>query len=273
MKAPSFEYVRARDAAHAVELLGSAAGTARPIAGGQSLGPMLNLRVIQPELLVDVRRCPDLRAVVEEDDGLVYGAAITHAEIEDGAVADPTGGWLAHAARQIAYRAVRNRGTIGGSLAHADPSADWPCVLLAIGAEAIIMGPSGSRALAVSEFLRGPFATALAPDEILTGIRIHRRGSAARYGYHKITVKSGEFATAMAVVVCDPQRSGTRAVVGAIERTPLVVDGLESLPTDLGATEDLIAERLPGLSRTARRLHAATLLRAATQTDGGETHR
>ena len=104
MKAPPFEYACARDAAHAVSLLAEAQGSARPIAGGQSLGPMLNLRLVRPGLLIDVRACPDLRGFVDEGDAIVYGAAVTHAEVEDGAVPDALDGRLSAAARGIAYR-------------------------------------------------------------------------------------------------------------------------------------------------------------------------
>ena len=123
MKAAPFEYVRAKDAEHAVELLVAAEGFAKPIAGGQSLGPMLNLRLVEPDLLVDVRNCPDLRSCRDDGETIVYGAAVTHSEIEDGAIPDPCHGWRAAVARRIAYRAVRNRGTLGGSIAHADPAA------------------------------------------------------------------------------------------------------------------------------------------------------
>ena len=114
------------------------------LAGGQTLGPMLNLRLAQPALLVDITRIPELAAVHEDGDAVTIGATVTHAAIEDGRVPDPTGGFLARVARGIAYRAVRTRGTIGGSLAHADPAADWLSCLTALGAEVVIAGAGGS---------------------------------------------------------------------------------------------------------------------------------
>lgn len=267
MKAPPFDYQRARDAAHAVSLLAEAAGSARPIAGGQSLGPMLNLRLVRPGLLVDVRACPDLRSFVDEDDAVVYGAAVTHAEIEDGAVPDALGGRLAAAARRIAYRAVRNRGTLGGSLAHADPAADWPTVLLAAGAEVVIRGSGGSRAEALREFLTGPFSVSLGPDELLVGVRVAKRGGALRWGYHKICVKAGEFARAFAVAMEDRASNERRAVVGAIERVPLVLEGDDASIDDPQSAEVLLAERLPWLAPTPRRLHAVCLARAVRALD------
>jgi carbon-monoxide dehydrogenase medium subunit len=262
LKPVAFDYVRARDAAHAVELLVEATGHARPIAGGQSLGPMLNLRLTRPELLVDVRTCADLRGYSDEGDAIVYGAAITHAEIEDGAVPDACGGWLAYVAQRIAYRAVRNRGTLGGSLAHADPAGDWLPVLLALGAQVIIRARGGLRAMHLAAFVTGPFTTALGAGELLVGIRVRKRSRTARYGYRKLSVKAGEFAKALAVVLHDPAHGEARAVVGAIERTPLVLDDAGALIDDPRAAQSVISKRLPHLSDVQCRLHAVTLARA-----------
>ena len=110
------------------------------IAGGQSLMPMLNLRLVRPTKLIDLRNLGDLRQVQDDGDALIYGAGITHAMIEDGRVPDATPGWLSSIAGDIAYRAVRNRGTIGGSLAHADPAADWLSALTALGGEVHAFG-------------------------------------------------------------------------------------------------------------------------------------
>lgn len=262
MKPVAFDYARARDAAHAVELLGEASGSARPIAGGQSLGPMLNLRLARPGLLVDVRDCPELRGYTDEGDAIVYGAALTHAEIEDGAVPDACGGWLAETARRIAYRSVRNRGTIGGSLAHADPAGDWLPVLLALGAEVIVRGRGGHRAMQLVSFVTAPFTCALDTDEVLVGIRVRKRSNAARFGYHKLSVKAGEFAKALGVVLVDPARDESRIVVGAIERVPLVLDDAGALFDDPSRVGNTIAQHLPQLSATTLRLHAVTLARA-----------
>ena len=267
MKAAAFAYARARSTAHAVELLAEHPGS-RPVAGGQSLGPMLNLRLARPTQLVDIRRCPDLRRYEESSDAVVYGAGITHAEIEDGTVPDPSPGWLRHAARNIAYRAVRNHGTIGGSLAHADPAADWPAVLAALGAQVWIEGPAGARAEALASFLRGPFATSLAPGEILTAVRVPRPSPSARFGYCKLAAKSGEFAQALAVVLEDPEGGTHRAVIGAIERTPLIVESSAPFSGEVAVTRALLDARLP--AGTGGPLHAAALARAARAARGAD---
>ena len=139
MKPAPFDYARPSTLSDAIALLRSE-GSVKLLAGGQSLGPMLNLRLVQPDLLVDIAAVPELLRIETEGDGLLIGACVTHADIEDGRVPDPTGGALPAVAGAIAYRAVRNRGTIGGSLAHADPAADWPLALAALGADGRVLG-------------------------------------------------------------------------------------------------------------------------------------
>ena len=267
MKAAPFAYARAHNAAHAVELLGTTEGFAKIIAGGQSLGPMLNLRLVEPDLLVDVRTCPDLRGCRDDGDSFLYGAAVTHSEMEDGVVPDPCHGWLAAAARRIAYRAVRNRGTIGGSIAHADPAADWLVVLLLLGAETVVLGPEGTRTLPLAEFVAGPFFTALGAGEVLVAIRIPRRSERVRYGYRKTAIRVGEFATAFCVALDDPERRESRAVVGAIERPPIAIDDLSNV-SDTASAEAFISARVPGLDAPTVRLHAVTLCRTVRDLEG-----
>ena len=261
MKAAPFDYIRARNAIHAVELLGASGGFARIIAGGQSLGPMLNLRLAEPDLLVDVRTCPDLRGCHDDGESILYGAAVTHSEIEDGLVPDPCHGWLAAAARRIAYRAVRNRGTIGGSIAHADPAADWLVVLLLLGAEVVVLGHEGKRTASLADFITGPFSTALDAGEVLVAIRVPKRSERVRYGYRKTAMKVGDFATTFCVALEDPERGESRAVLGAIERPPIAIDDLSGLSDQTGA-EAFVDAYAPGFDAPAVRLHAVTLRRA-----------
>ncbi len=205
MKPVAFDYARPTTIAEALGMLSGNAG-AKVLAGGQTLGPMLNLRLAQPALLVDVTRIPDLAAVAQDADAVTVGATVTHAAIEDGRITDPTGGFLARVARGIAYRAVRTRGTIGGSLANADPAADWLSCLAALGAEAVVVGRAGPRRLALKDFVRGAMETALGHDELLAAVRIPKFSRAARFGFHKICRKTGEFADAIGVAVHDPER-------------------------------------------------------------------
>lgn len=242
MKAARFELHVARDVGDALAALGN--DGARPVSGWQSLGPMLNLRLAQPRLLVDLTRIAELRAVEETGEGVVYGAAITHAEIEDGAVPDPTGGALARVAAGIAYRAVRNRGTVGGSLAHADPAADWPVALAALGASVRVTGPNGTRRAAVADFIRGAFAAALGEDEIVSAVEVPRPSKEARWAFYKFCRKEGEFAEAMAAAFEDPARSIRRVVVGATETRPIVLDGEGHASALTDAIEDPVKRRV-----------------------------
>jgi carbon-monoxide dehydrogenase medium subunit len=223
MKPVAFDYERPVTLDDASRLLAQKDILAKAVAGSQSLGPMLNLRLAQPDLLVDISAIPELRAVTETRDHLELGACVTHADIEDGRAPDPAKGLLRHVAGQIAYRAVRNRGTIGGSLAHADPAADWISVLSLLGAEATIASRDGRRRVAVADLMVSSFTTVLRPDELIRTVRIPRLSERASWGYWKFSQKAGEFAHAIAAVVHDPERSSFRAVMGAIETTPIVV--------------------------------------------------
>lgn len=223
MKPVAFDYERPSDVASAMRLLAASEGMGKVLAGGQSLGPMLNLRLAQPTLLVDVRTIERLREVKVTDDSLVLGACTTHAAIEDGLVPDVTRGLMRKVASDIAYRAVRNRGTIGGSLCHADPAADWLSTMMLLSATVIVEGVAGAREIAMESFVSGAFASAIAEDEILVAVRIPKLSSGARWGYYKFCRKPGEFAEALAAVLVDAERRLCRAVIGATHTTPHVV--------------------------------------------------
>lgn len=222
MKPSSFEYERPTTLAGAVKLIQQANGAGKVLAGGQSLGPMLNLRLVQPELLVDVTAIPELKRIEKTTDFLVIGACVTHSDIEDGSLPGFARG-LANVAACIAYRAVRNRGTIGGSLAHADPSADWLSCLSALDAEVLIYGPNGRRLVAVADFVQSAFEPALDADEILEAVRVPRLPEIATLGFYKVCRKTGEFAHAIGAVMHDPSRSVLRVVVGATHSRPLIL--------------------------------------------------
>lgn len=212
------------------------------IGGGQSLGPMLNLRLARPEALVDVAALEDLRRVADTGSHVEIGAAIRHAEIEDGAVPDPIPGMLRHVAGGIAYRAVRNKGTIGGSLCHADPAADWVSAMTALDATLVIAGPDGAtREVPMTRFMEGAYRTALAPGEVLCRVRIPKCGAGARWGYYKICRKVGEFADAIAAAVIDPERRYCRVVFGAASGAPLVARDLARSLAETGRAAPLDA--------------------------------
>jgi carbon-monoxide dehydrogenase medium subunit len=151
------------------------------------------------------------------------GATVTHAAIEDGRIPDPTGGFLARVARGIGYRAVRTRGTIGGSLAHADPSADWLACLSALGAEVVVAASGGRRRVPLAGFVRGAMETQLAPGELVFAVRIPRLPPGTRFGFHKICRKAGELADAIGVVVAGPDGTCVCVSAGATTGRPLII--------------------------------------------------
>jgi carbon-monoxide dehydrogenase medium subunit len=257
MKPAKFDYEKPRDVAAALALLAQANGEAKVVAGAQSLGPMLNLRLAQPSLLVDVRGLPELREVRDETDHVFIGACTTHADIEDGRVPDPTRGFLRKVARGIAYRAVRNRGTVGGSLAHADPAADWVSAMAVLDAGIVLRGPDGERVVPASQFVLGIMSTAMGEGEILAGVRVPKLSSKARWSYWKYCRKTGEFAEAIGAFVVDPERNWWRGVMGATEGAPVVIEDARSLDPAAIAAEAYE----PGTYE--HQVHAVALKRAA----------
>lgn len=229
MKAAPFAYERPSDLNAAIALMTEAKETARIIAGGQSLGPMLNLRLVQPDLIIDIAGLAELKLAERRGDELVIGACITHGDIEDGRIPDVTRGAMQRVAAAIAYRAVRNRGTIGGSLSHADPAADWVSALPALGAKVRLRSTSGARDLAIEDFITGALQSALHKGEIIEAVRVPLMRPSARWGYVKACRKPGEFAHAIAAAPIDPEAAEARVVIGAIETTPIVLRDAASL--------------------------------------------
>ena len=270
MKPVDFAYRRPADVAEALRIAESEGPGAKWLAGGQSLGPMLNLRVVRPATLIDISALSELRSARLEGDELVLGACVTHADIEDGRAGAEFGPWLARIASGIAYRAVRNRGTIGGSLCHADPAADWVTTLPALGAVAVIRGPNGERRLPVQDFLTGALVTALAASELLIGVRLPRPKPQALFGYAKSCRKAGEFSKASAAIQFDPASASGRVSLGALDSEPRL-ERAEHLLDMRGASPRLNAVAADSALQAAgvadpaqRHIHATILGRAAS---------
>jgi aerobic carbon-monoxide dehydrogenase medium subunit len=269
MKPAMFDCVRASSLAEATRLLVEANGTARVVAGGQSLGPMLNLRLAQPRVLIDITGIPELTRIDDDADAVTFGACITTANIEDGRLPDRGLKQLAVVAMQIAYRAVRNRGTVGGSLCHADPAADWTSALCAFGAECQISAGNGRLLLPADQFITGAYENALAPGEVLEAIKIPRLSPHGRFGYQKICRKSGEFALAIGAVLDDAERGLFRIVIGATKGRPIVVADARELRRCDKALDDTAIRRLLAqhgiIDRIAQRQQIAAITRAYQQ--------
>ena len=274
MKAPAFDYVRPQSLSEAVDLLAAGGGEARVIAGGQSLLALMNLRVASPALLIDIARLPELAVASADGDTVTLGAGVTHAMIEDGRVPDPSRGLMPHVGAGLAYRAIRNRGTIGGSLALADPAAEWPAVLTALDAEVRLYGPRGRRSLKCAEFATGIYETRLGDDEIVEAVHIPKLSADARWGYVKFARKSGEFANALVVAVADPQHGYYRVVLGAAGGPAITLTEASRMLTEpmrdpdawrrsIVADLDRVTDR--GFDDFQRNLHAVAAMRALHQ--------
>lgn len=194
MKAPSFQYLRPRTTADACAMLAQRGGDARILAGGQSLMPILNMRLASPGTLIDINAIKDL-AGISTDGGVVrIGAMTRHRDVAESPLVRQHLGLIADAMQYVAHAAIRNRGTIGGSLATADPAAEMPACCLALDARMIIDSVRGRREVAAADFFQGTFETAIAPDEILVAIAFPVPGPEWRHGFVEFSRRRGDFA-------------------------------------------------------------------------------
>jgi aerobic carbon-monoxide dehydrogenase medium subunit len=234
MKLPPFEYSCPEKLADAVALLAAHGGEAKALAGGQSLMPMLAFRVASPSLIVDLRKLDDLRRIEISKEGITLGAMVRWREILESAelrVAHPL---LVAAIAHVAHYQIRNRGTVGGSLAHADPAAEMPCIAAACEAEIGVVGAGGARSIAAADFFHGPLMTSLRADELIRDIRLPAWPAQRRFGFAEFARRSGDFALAGAAVFYDTDQDGKirDAHVGAI--------GAADRPLRLKSAEDTL---------------------------------
>ena len=245
MKPPPFAYARAASLEDALGLLSEAGGDAKLLAGGQSLLPLLAYRIARPSHLVDIDGVASLEATTRGDDGLAIGALTRHAAL---ARMPLEGGerLLSDAASLIGHVPIRVRGTIGGSIAHADPAAELPVAVLALDARIVVRSTGGERTIAADEFFLGPFMSALAPDEAITAVVVPPAARAARAAFAEFAVRSGDFALASAAVVAqiddDARVSGARIALGGVGATPLRVEEAERGLEGVELTEEAMAE-------------------------------
>jgi carbon-monoxide dehydrogenase medium subunit len=251
MKLPAFEYACPATLSEAVALLASHDGDAKAIAGGQSLVPMLAFRVASPSLLVDLRKLPGLDQIKITEAGVSLGALVRWRDIEDDARLRHAHPLLAAAIKHVAHYQIRNRGTVGGSVAHADPAAEMPGVVVTCEAEIAVTGKSGARVIPAHSFFQGALTTALTPDEIITEIRFPAWPAGRRFGFEEFALRRGDFALAAAAVFYDQDAGGraTNAHVGVI--------GVGDRPVRLATVEATL---------NGARVDAAVIARAAAAT-------
>ena len=223
-------YHRATSVSEAVQLLASNEG-AKVLAGGHSLIPMMKLRLASPSVLVDIGRIEEMKGISADGAGLSIGALTTQAEIASSDLVKERAPALAEAAGLVGDPAVRNRGTIGGNVSHSDPASDLPTVLTALGATYNIAGPGGQRSVAAADFSTGLLETALAEDEILTGVSIPATPSGSGSAYVKFPHPASRYAVvgaAAIVTVQDGRCASASVVVGGVEATPTRASSVES---------------------------------------------
>jgi carbon-monoxide dehydrogenase medium subunit len=256
-----FEYHRAGSVEEAVALLERYQEDAKLLAGGHSLLPIMKLRFAEPKHLIDIRRIPRLAGIQAADGGVAIGAVTTHGAVASSALIRSRLPILAEAAGQIGDPLVRNMGTIGGSVAHADPGADFPAVLLALEATLVATGPGGTRTIAAQDFFKGLLTTALEPNEVLTEIRIRAPQGKRRVGaaYEKYPHPASRYAVVGVAALLDLSGSG------AIDAARIAITGLGTRPARLAAVERALVGKAPTdavLADAARRAGEGIELRA-----------
>jgi aerobic carbon-monoxide dehydrogenase medium subunit len=233
MKLPPFEYACPTTISEAVALLASHDGEAKPLAGGQSLVPMLAFRVASPSLLVDLRKLAELRQIKIATDGVTLGAMVRWREILDDARLRTAHPLLVAAVGHVAHYQIRNRGTVGGSVAHADPAAEMPGIAVTCEANIAVVGKSGARVIEAANFFQGPLMTALKGDEIITEIRLPAWPAKRRFGFQEFARRRGDFALAAAMLFYEDDGGKARnAHAGAI--------GVADRPLRLPAVEQVL---------------------------------
>jgi aerobic carbon-monoxide dehydrogenase medium subunit len=220
----AFDYVRAGTADEVVGALAEHGDEAKVLAGGMSLLPLMKLRLATPSVLVDAARIPDLAFIRDAGDHIAVGALTRHRDLETSDLLAAQCGVLRAVAAQVGDNQVRHRGTIGGSVAHGDPASDLPAALLALDATLVARGPDGERTLAVADFFLGFLETALAPDELLTEVRVPKTG-AGGFSYQKFNRRAQDWATVGAVAVVN---GASRVALVNMGGTPLRATGVEA---------------------------------------------
>ena len=235
MKPPRFKYVRPNSVEEAVELIAGADPQVRLLAGGQSLVPLLNFRLAHPALLVDLNYVDHLTHIREDDRWLILGSMVRLRQAEISGIVESACPLLASALRHVGHLQIRNRGTVGGSIAHADPAAELPALIVGLGGQIVAQSVRGHRVIEGADFFLGPFHTCLADDELVTEIRLPKL-QGWRTSFREYSLRAGDFALA-GVGICLSYQSGVviNARMGAL--------GVGSTPVRLEAVEEALLNR------------------------------
>jgi CO/xanthine dehydrogenase FAD-binding subunit len=237
VKPAPFQYVAPATVSETVQLLARHGEDAKVLAGGQSLVPLLNFRLARPDLVIDINRVPGLSSITRGERGLRIGALTRHAQLERSAVVTAHWPLLTEAVSQLAHPQIRNRGTVGGSVVHADPAAELPTALTALDARFVVLSPRGRRVLDCPEMFAAPLVSGLAPDELLTEIEVPHVNGPTGWAFTEFSRRHGDFALG-GVAVLTP-RDGDRCRGGGAR---VVLLGAGSGPQRVHAAEALLAE-------------------------------
>jgi aerobic carbon-monoxide dehydrogenase medium subunit len=244
MKASAFAYARATSVMNALELLASYGDRAKVLSGGQSLVPAMNLRLVAPELIVDIGGLGDLRGIVVRRDVLVIGALTRHVDLQKSPEIAAYAPLLTDAIAHVAHPAIRNRGTIGGSLAHADPAAELPACMVVLGATIIVRGSGGERRIAAEQFFTGIYETTLSPQELLVAIELPVARKDSVHFFHEFARRRGDYAiaglAAQAILKGD-QFADLRLGLFAVGQRPLLAGAAKKL-VNVAVTPAVLAE-------------------------------
>ena len=251
MKASAFAYARATSVANALELLTAHGDKARVLSGGQSLLPAMNLRLISPELIIDIGELAELRGVAVKEGVLTIGALTRHVDLLKSPEIAAHAPLLTEAVAHVAHPAIRNRGTIGGSLAHADPASELPACMLTLGAILIARGPSGERRIPATEFFTGIYETALGPQELLVAVELPVSPGSSAHFFHEFARRHGDYAIvglAAQAVVKDGQFADLRLGFFAVGDRPLLAGAAGKL-VDVAITSEVLSETFSALDQ------------------------
>lgn len=249
MKAAAFDYVKPRSLDDVLSLLQEHGDDARLLAGGQTLMATLNMRLSEPRLVIDITGIEALRGIRVQGNVLRIGALATHTEIEHSDLVARHAPLLKAAAPHIAHRAIRNSGTWGGSIAYADPAAEWPTCLLALGGTVIAQGPGGERRIAADDFFQGLYATALEPDEVLVASEIPLAGSDHWFGFQELARRHGDYA--IVGMAATARRDG-----GVLRNVRVVLLGVDATPLRASAAEAVLEGQAPDAGRITQAVQA-----------------
>ena len=249
MKAAAFDYVKPRSLDQVLSLLQEHGDDARLLAGGQTLMATLNMRLSEPRLVIDITGIEALRGIRVQGNVLRIGALATHTEIEHSPLVAQHAPLLKAAAPHIAHRAIRNSGTWGGSIAYADPAAEWPTCLLALGGTVIAQGPNGERRIAADGFFQGLYATALEPDEVLVASEIPLAGADHWFAFQELARRHGDYA--IVGMAATASRQG-----GVLRKVRVVLLGVDATPLRAAAAEAVLEGQAPDAGRIAQAVQA-----------------